>query len=1100
MNTVAEADDTARRPPPPVDFTQEIRYAVVMYGGVSLCIYINGVAQELLELSRATSCGPDGVLLHTPQGAGAVYRRIAQYLGSEDPDNTRLLEETDPKAPICTKFVVDVLSGTSAGGLNSLFLAKALANDQDMKGLKQLWMDEGEIKLLLNDAESVEREPGLDKPKKPASLLNSQRMYKKLLEALDAMDRAGSKGELRVQVEAPTTVTSPHVAELDCFITTTDIDGLPVQIKLQNAVATEQRHRNVFHFKFRDAWAKNDFRLVHNPFLAFAGRCTSAFPFAFEPMRLSDIDAILNVSPLHNLAAHEDEQRREEWRRFYRAYSNAGLDFKRVAFGDGGYLDNKPFTYATSTLMRRTASLPVRRKLIYIDPSPEAPKRPTQNGSKPDFIRNCMAALLELPRYETIREDIQAVLERNKLLDTVTALIERTEADVERGEREQQVAEGRRAAHQSTATEKPYEERGLWERMQNDSLGYGAYHRLRVSAVTVKLAHLIARIAGFDPASDECQAIRWIVECWRDATFAEEPAPNAIPFRRQEKFEPNAPRASQNSFLSAFDIDYRLRRIFFLQRRIGKLVRLRMPQAKEAGGAASAAEEGGRIARDDASPAAEPHFAEELREHITDAATLSDFRAELRRIKTGLVEPQRRLLEVERMVLKNERIGGMLLGCLVDKPVGGDTGGAVRRDLLAIERLKQVLAKPEEAATICQNHAAELHAIAREIADTFDKAFRESSSAIQKILASPSPQSPLTDSQWARILPSEPKDFDRYDAVMFPIQYGTDAGEASRIDVVRISPPDAPTLIPGQGGKARQKLAGTALFSFGAFLTRFWRENDMLWGRLDAAEILIRSLLQDTQAKGDLIDQLVAEAHRKILSETLTQTQREQLWTYLCEAFLVSSEGRKSEPPSQEEIRKAVADLLSEYRDLDQKLRSVLRYAASEDDEQLREYFRTKYEVRRKLVVEDQLRVAARAGRIISRMLHVLAQHRDMAALEKPTVLLARVMAVAWGIVEISIPRTLGYVMWDDWRRRAYQVGLLLLAAGLLWQPVLVAGIGILAATIFIDATRWWIADIVKGAAKRRPVLWAVASAFGLIVLLLAGWKVAELILSATRT
>ena len=39
----AAADST------PCDVTEEIRFAVVMYGGVSLAIYINGIAQELLN-------------------------------------------------------------------------------------------------------------------------------------------------------------------------------------------------------------------------------------------------------------------------------------------------------------------------------------------------------------------------------------------------------------------------------------------------------------------------------------------------------------------------------------------------------------------------------------------------------------------------------------------------------------------------------------------------------------------------------------------------------------------------------------------------------------------------------------------------------------------------------------------------------------------------------------------------------------------------------------------------------------------------------------------------------------------------------------------
>ena len=41
----------------PSAFGREIRLAVVMYGGVSLAIYINGVAQELLALVRATAPG-----------------------------------------------------------------------------------------------------------------------------------------------------------------------------------------------------------------------------------------------------------------------------------------------------------------------------------------------------------------------------------------------------------------------------------------------------------------------------------------------------------------------------------------------------------------------------------------------------------------------------------------------------------------------------------------------------------------------------------------------------------------------------------------------------------------------------------------------------------------------------------------------------------------------------------------------------------------------------------------------------------------------------------------------------------------------------------
>ncbi len=108
--------------------------------------------------------------------------------------------------------------------------------------------------------------------------------------------------------------------------------------------------------------------------------------------------------------------------------------------------------------------------------------------------------------------------------------------------------------------------------------------------------------------------------------------------------------------------------------------------------------------------------------------------------------------------------------------------------------------------------------------------------------------------------------FDDYDAVIFPIQYGANATEANRVDIIRISPPDARHLInERKDPRNRRKLAGTAVFSFGAFLARFSRENDMLWGRLDAAEVLIRSLLRDTQAANEtgLVDGLVEESAKE---------------------------------------------------------------------------------------------------------------------------------------------------------------------------------------------------------------------------------------------
>src|SRR5215475_5816904 len=101
---------------PEYDAVQEIRLAAVMYGGVSLAIYMNGVAQELLHLVRATAPKRDDPTgsLHVPNdalgGTERVYRDLGKLLGSDVP----LTTEADlSSAPVRTRFVVDILSGTS---------------------------------------------------------------------------------------------------------------------------------------------------------------------------------------------------------------------------------------------------------------------------------------------------------------------------------------------------------------------------------------------------------------------------------------------------------------------------------------------------------------------------------------------------------------------------------------------------------------------------------------------------------------------------------------------------------------------------------------------------------------------------------------------------------------------------------------------------------------------------------------------------------------------------------------------------------------------------------------------------------------------------
>ena len=52
---VSANNTSTKQSAPAVDYKQEVRFAVVMYGGVSLAIYINGIAQESASLGSLYS-------------------------------------------------------------------------------------------------------------------------------------------------------------------------------------------------------------------------------------------------------------------------------------------------------------------------------------------------------------------------------------------------------------------------------------------------------------------------------------------------------------------------------------------------------------------------------------------------------------------------------------------------------------------------------------------------------------------------------------------------------------------------------------------------------------------------------------------------------------------------------------------------------------------------------------------------------------------------------------------------------------------------------------------------------------------------------------
>src|SRR5205085_10411717 len=101
--------DMAERP------RQEVRLAVVLTGGVSLAVWMGGVAREINLLTQVSRARRDGV--QGPRRSAAENRLRDAY--------SQLLEL------LGVDVSIDVLSGTSAGGINAAVLGLANARGLD---------------------------------------------------------------------------------------------------------------------------------------------------------------------------------------------------------------------------------------------------------------------------------------------------------------------------------------------------------------------------------------------------------------------------------------------------------------------------------------------------------------------------------------------------------------------------------------------------------------------------------------------------------------------------------------------------------------------------------------------------------------------------------------------------------------------------------------------------------------------------------------------------------------------------------------------------------------------------------------------------------
>lgn len=429
----------------------ELRIALVCYGGVSLAIYMHGITKELEKLSRASVR-----LVELPPGAPNPFPPAQ----SEHAYFNALVRKAE-RDGYRTRVVIDIISGTSAGGINGVCLAKAVAYDAPQDGLQKLWLTKGAIRKLLGRPLPVP--------------LAGNRMLGWVTTALDEMDD-GSQGSLL-----------PAGLVLNLFVTTTDFYGYNRRIPIAGPPAISVVvNKHVFEFAHRDGVGNLDD--IHNPALAFAARATSSFPGAFPATRIADIQP--------------EEARLAFPAEFCRAYELAGSPVEATYFIDGGVLDNFPFRHAVRAIPGKPAATQVDRKLLFIEPDPADPQ-PPPTGRMPSARKTIWAGLSKLPRQQPIADALDELMLYNRRVRRLKQMI---------GTLRQEVFEA--VLPLLTDDFGTANARANKDVIDANRFTFQPYLRLKLLSVIEGMATAVSQLAGYPPASTQALFVRHALLEW----------------------------------------------------------------------------------------------------------------------------------------------------------------------------------------------------------------------------------------------------------------------------------------------------------------------------------------------------------------------------------------------------------------------------------------------------------------------------------------------------------------------------------------------------------------------------------------------------------
>ena len=323
----------------------EVRLAFAFAGGVSLAIWIGGVTDEVLRCINGGRLAAEG---HLDEAADNPYAAVCAELG------------------IALK--ADVLTGTSAGGLNAAFLATAVSHGcPDLEAIRRLWLEHGSLDLMMR--------PATDRSL--VSLLAGDENFLPHIE--DALQRLAAAGTGFREPDPPVVVR----------LTSTSLPGQVTTLRDGHASISSVDHRAEFVFHSRDFDFDSEPQALRR--MARACRSSASFPGAFEP----------SVVPS---ALYEG---RQTWRLF-----DEEDETSTTPVIDGGLLVNLPAQAALEAIVRQPARERVQRVLALVVPDPSGD---SQDGrvESPTLGQVLTKALVGIPLTQSLTDFVQELDQHN---------------------------------------------------------------------------------------------------------------------------------------------------------------------------------------------------------------------------------------------------------------------------------------------------------------------------------------------------------------------------------------------------------------------------------------------------------------------------------------------------------------------------------------------------------------------------------------------------------------------------------------------------------------------------------------------------------------